>query len=66
MTILSIENLSKTIANKSLFENATFGLDESDRKLLSERIAGSSERLRQLEAMSANKGCNQLRLSVQN
>ena len=37
-----------------------------DRKLLSERIAGSSERLRQLEAMSANKGCNQLRLSVQN
>ena len=37
-----------------------------DRKLSSEKIARSSERLRQLEAMSANKGCNRLRLSVQN
>jgi ATP-binding cassette subfamily F protein uup len=47
MTILSVENLGKSIAGKLLFDNASFSLDESDRVgLIGDNGSGKTTLLR--------------------
>ena len=74
MNILSVENLSKTLRDEPLFENATFGLDEGGKAgIVGRNGAGKSTLLKVIAGytvpdegtVSARNGLNTVYLGQQ-